>query len=126
MDRDIHKITIEPKDADDISFLRSDESKINQVESEITAMLLTEGLHLNESKTERYQIQGGGEDAWKKWKYLGSLLDTEEDIKRLKGLTIDSYKTFESIFSIYNIQSKYHHVQLGVWSLAQTLEQVLK
>ena len=45
-------------------------------------MLLTKGLHVNESKTERYHIQRGGEDAWKKCKYLGSLRDTEEDIKR--------------------------------------------
>ena len=30
----------------------------------------------------------GGEDAWKKGKYLGSTLDTEEDIKRRKGQLI--------------------------------------
>ena len=45
-------------------------------------MLLTEELHVNESKTERYNILRSREDAWKKCKYLGSLLDTEEDIKR--------------------------------------------
>ena len=77
IDRDAHKITIDPKYADDISFLRSDEPEINQVEREIPFMLLTEGFHVNESKTERYHIQRGGEDAWKKCKYLRSLLDTE-------------------------------------------------
>ena len=56
--------------------------EINQVERQITAMLLTEGLHVNESKTERYHIQKDGEDAWKKCKYLESLLHTEKDIKR--------------------------------------------
>ena len=53
-------------------------------------MLLTEVLHVDESKTERYHIQRGGENAWKNCKYLGSLLDTEEVIKRRKGLSIDS------------------------------------
>ena len=35
MDRDVHIITIDPKHAYDILFLRSDESKINQVERDI-------------------------------------------------------------------------------------------
>ena len=70
-------------------------------------MFLTEGLQINESKTERYHIQRGGEDAWKKCKYLGSLLDTEEDIKREKGLTTDSYKRSESIFSSKHVSEKY-------------------
>ena len=42
----------------------------------------------------------------KKCKYLGSLLDTDEDIKREKGLIIDSYKTFESIFSGKHVSEK--------------------
>ena len=45
-------------------------------------MLLIEGLHVNESKTERYHIQKGEEDFWKKCKYFGSLIDNEKDIKR--------------------------------------------
>ena len=40
-------------------------------------MLLTDGLHVNESKTERYHIKTGGEDSWKKCKYLGLLLKAE-------------------------------------------------
>ena len=70
------------------------------------AMLLTKGLHVNGSKTEKYHIQRSGEDAWKKCKCLGSLLDTDEDIKREKGLIIDSYKTFESIFSGKHVSEK--------------------
>ena len=84
IDQDIHKITTDPKYADDISFLRSDKSEINQVERERQLLFFTEGLYVNESKIERYQIQRGAEDAWKKCKYFGSLLDTEEDIKRQK------------------------------------------
>ena len=103
---DVHEITIDWKFADDISFLRSEELKINQVEREIPAMLLTKGLHVNGSKTEKYHIQRSGEDAWKKCKYLGSLLFTDKDIKREKGLIIDSYKTFESIFSGKHVSEK--------------------
>ena len=106
IDWDVHKVTIDPAYADGISFRRSDKSKIDQFEREIPAVLLTEGLHINESKTERYHIQRGGKDAWKKCKYLGSLLDTEEDIKRRKELTINSCKTFEFIFSSRYVSEK--------------------
>ena len=97
-------------------------------------MLLTEGLHVNESKTERYHIQKDGEEAWRKCKYLGSLLYTEEDTKRRKGFTIDSYKTCESIFSSKHASKKVKirvfatYIQSifmynsGLWTLAQTLE----
>ena len=40
-----------------ISFLRLAESKINQVERGIPALLLTEGLYVNGIKIERYYIQ---------------------------------------------------------------------
>ena len=68
-------------------------------------MLFIEGLHVNESKTERYHIQKG-EDVWKKCKYLASLINTEKNIKRRKGLTTDSYKTIESIFSSNHVSEK--------------------
>ena len=38
VDRDVHKITIDPKYADGISFVSSDRLKINQLEREIIAM----------------------------------------------------------------------------------------
>ena len=67
-------------------------------------------------------------------KYFGSLLDTKKDIKRRKELTIDSYMTFESIFSSKHVSEK---VKIRVfakyiesifmynselWTLTQTLE----
>ena len=53
MDRDEHKINIDQKYADDISFLRSYESKINQVERIIPTMVKEEGLMINKNKTEK-------------------------------------------------------------------------
>ena len=56
IDRYTRKISVDPKYADDIAFIRSDVSKINLVERVIPDMLLEEGLYINKSKTERYQI----------------------------------------------------------------------
>ena len=97
--KDIHKVQIDPQYADDISFIRSDESKTNQIERMIPQMLQDEGLYINKSKTERFKISRNSDTNWKKCKYLGSLLDTEEDIKRRKGLAQDCFKTFENILT---------------------------
>lgn len=82
-------------------------------------MLKEEGLTINDSKTEKYNISINSDTTWKKCKYLGSLLDTTEDIKRRKGLAHDSFKTLrvfkayvESIF-LYNAE---------IWTLTKTLE----
>ena len=48
-------------------------------------------LTINEEKTEQYKVSRESPTEWKKCKYLGSLLDTEEDINRRKGLTIGTY-----------------------------------
>ena len=48
----------------------------------VPSLLKGKNLQLNESKMEEYEIKRGGEEKWKKCKYLGSLLDTEEDIQR--------------------------------------------
>ena len=97
-------------------------------------MLLTEGLQIRENKTERYHIQRGGEDTWKKCKYLGSLFDTEADIKRKNKLKSDSYNTFKSIFSSKHASEKVKirvfstYIQnifmcnSELWTLTQTLE----
>ena len=67
-------------------------------------------------------------------KYLGSLLNTKKDIKRGKELTIDPYKTFESIFSSKHVSEKAKirifakYIESIVmynselWTLTQTLE----
>ena len=97
VDRDKLQIEIDPKYADDITFIRSEEAKINQVERVLPSMLSEEGLYINKSKTEKYHISKCSDTKWKSCKYLGSLIGTEEDIKRRKGLTHDNYHALESI-----------------------------
>ena len=97
VDRDKLQIEIDPKYADDITFIRSEEAKINQVERVLPSMLSEDGLYMNKSKTEKYHISKCSDTKWKSCKYLGSLIGTEEDIKRRKGLTHDNYHALESI-----------------------------
>ena len=75
----------------------SEEAKITQVERVLPSMLSEEGLYINKSKTEKYHISKCSDTKWKSCKYLGSLIGTEEDIKRSKGLTHDNYHALESI-----------------------------
>ena len=82
---------------DDITFIHCEEVKINQVERVLPSMLSEEGLYISKSKTEKYHISKCSDTKWKSCKYLGSLIGTEEDIKRRKGLTHDNYHALESI-----------------------------
>ena len=67
------------------------------MERVVPSMLCKEGLYINKSKTEKYHISKCSNTKWKSCKYLGSLIGTEEDIKRRKGLTHDNYHALESI-----------------------------
>ena len=96
--KDKHNVKIDPKYADDISFLRSDENKIKQIERVLPENLKVDNLLINEGKTEKYCISRTSHPKWKTCKYLGSLLDTKLDIKRRKGLLIDAYNTLEYMF----------------------------
>ncbi len=122
--------------ADDTSWLgvNNAKEKIKKVKEEIPGKLARQNLFVNDSKTEEFVITRNGDDSWKKCKLLGSHLDTEEDIKRRKGLAISTYnkmrhvienkstknvtksrilKTYvESIF-LYNSET---------WSLTQDME----
>jgi len=54
-------------------------------------------LIINKEKTEKYNISKNSTDDWKKCKYLGSLLGTEEDINRRKQLSMAAYNTYKKI-----------------------------
>ena len=71
--------------------------KINEVKEVIPDKLKRSNLMVNNGKTEEYKISSNGDPAWKKCKCLGSLLDSEEDIKRRKGLAIDTYNKLKYI-----------------------------
>ena len=62
-----------------------------------SAKLNKKNLHLNITKAEEYTIKRSGQTDWKRSKYLGSLLDTEEDMKRRKALAIATYKNLKNI-----------------------------
>ena len=46
---------------------------------------------------EKYRISKCSYTKWKSFKYLGSLIGTDEDIERREVLTHDNYHTLESI-----------------------------
>ena len=62
-------------------------------------MLDEYNLKINETKTEEYDVKKGGNEEWRKCKFLGSLLGTVEDINRRKILTIDCFNTMKDIFN---------------------------
>ena len=67
--------------ADDLSKLTSDHSNIRIYEHNAEENLSKKGLKMKKNKTENYIITRQNHQ-WKKCKLLGTLLDTEEDIKR--------------------------------------------
>ena len=67
------------------------------MERVLPSILSEEGLYINKSKTEKYNIRKCSDTKWKSCKYLGSLFGTEEEIKRRKGLSHDNYHALEFI-----------------------------
>ena len=53
-----------------------------------------------EDDNKDFLIKGKGITKWKLYKYLGSLFDTENDIKRKKMLTINAMKDMTYIWEI--------------------------
>ena len=90
---------IKPKYADDIGWASNNEALITAEKEKIIPRLKEKGLQINESKTEEYKIKKGGNEDWRKCKILGSLLDTNEDIKRRKQLSMNAVHKFEYIFN---------------------------
>ena len=101
IDKDQHKVEIDPKYADDINFIRTDRSKIEMIKRLIPDMLNEAELIENKDKREEYVVnpyQEEREKTWKKCKCLGTLLDTEEDINRRKSLALGVKTTLKSLF----------------------------
>ncbi len=84
-------LLIDQQYADDASWIGVNATKeIEKVNQVVPDKLKESNLKVNNDKTEEYKISSNGDPAWKKCKLLGSLLDSEEDIKRRKGLAINT------------------------------------
>ena len=86
-------------------------SKNKQVKEYKKAMipiqLKKRGLVCNDTKTEEYRVERKGEELYKKCKYLGSYLDTTEDIKHRKILALNSMKKLYNIWEDRHLSLKY-------------------
>ena len=76
-----NSITINQQYADDIGWISNSKYSIDRALHTIPSKLKARNLNINETKTEIYDIKRNGPDDWKHCKYLGSLIDTEEDIR---------------------------------------------
>ena len=93
----IQHFNIEMVYADDLSKITSDYNSIRRYEHNVEENLGKKGLKVNKNKTENYIINRQNHQ-WKKCKLLGTLLDTEEDIKRRKFLAINAASNLRRFF----------------------------
>lgn len=101
-----NNITIDQQYADDIGWITNSQYKTTQVKQNIPKKLEERNLQVNQSKTEEYIIKRNGDEKWKKCKYLGSLLDTENDIKRRKQLAMVAFNQYKHSLTSKHIELK--------------------
>ena len=82
------EINIDQEYADDMSSITTNPNIIEYKKKYLPAKLRTRNLEINETKTEEYEIRRKENIEWKDCKFLGSLLNKEEDIIRRKKLSI--------------------------------------
>ena len=81
IDRYVHQVVIDQKYADDITFVTTEETKMNKVRRLLPNLLKEGNLTENESKREGFRIPDE-KNLWKKCECLGPLMDKESDINR--------------------------------------------
>ena len=91
-------IIIDQQYADDIGWASTNNEKIEEIENTVPQILKNRNLLVNESKTEKYTVERNGSDQWKVCKYVESLPDTQQDIKRRKSLANQSYISVKDIY----------------------------
>ena len=140
-ERDPKEVTIEPKYADDITYVSTSKPKINNTEITVPQKLKDFNLGVNHGKTERYECPDPPntrkDDSWKSCKLLGSLIDTESDITRRKTLALATLNKKKDIYNSKNlsIEQKIRHFCMFVqstllynselWALTNTLNNKL-
>ena len=91
-------IDINQEYADDISIITTNPNTIKYSKQHLPTLLSLRNLQINHTKTEEFVIERNGCDKWRKCKLLGSLLDTNSDVKRRKGLAIAAINNMKSLF----------------------------
>ena len=86
------QVKIDQQYADDISYITTTKQATDNIKQNVPKRLKERGLLVNETKTEDYNIKRNGENSWKNCKLVGSLLDTEKDIKRRKQLAMCAFQ----------------------------------
>ena len=97
-------LMIDQQYADDVSWITDHDETVLQLRKEVPSILKEKNLQTNVGKTEQHEIERNGSDSWKKCKYLGSLLDTEQDISRRKILATPAYNQLKQIFESKKVQ----------------------
>ena len=82
---------------DNISKLTSNHSSIESLNHHMTEVLKSRDLMINKDKTEQYLINRITHEL-RKCKYLGTMLDTKEDIKQRKVLAINAANRIQALF----------------------------
>ena len=106
-----YQIDIDQQYADDISKISTSISAIEKMKDELPVKLAQRGLKINESKTEEYTIKKANcDNRWRDCKLLGSLIDTQNDIRRRKVLAINAANKLKHMFLnkdvIINVKTK--------------------
>ena len=70
--------------ADDIGNVTTDKQHKDFIKQELPLKVKQRNLNINVEKTEEFCVGTDGNEEWKTIKYLGSILDTEKDIKEGK------------------------------------------
>ena len=74
------------------------------MKDELPDKLVQRGLKINESKTVEYTIKRANcDNRWRDCKLLGSLLDTQKNIKRRKVLAINAANKLKHLFLIKDV-----------------------
>ena len=140
-ERNPNEVTIEPKYADDITYVSTSQPRIRNTEATVPKKLKAFNLGVNHGKTERYECPDPPntkkDDSWKSCKLLGSLIDTENDIARRKALALATLNKKKDVYKSKNlsIQQKIRHFCMFVqstllynselWALTNTLNNKL-
>ncbi len=102
-DHDYTKYNINPfiinqQYADDIRWITNLIEISRLLRREVPPKLKLKNLLVNDTKTEDHEVEINGDKKWMLCKYLGSILDTENDTKRRMTLALVAFNNLKHIF----------------------------